>query len=186
MGSFEITTAKSTQDIEGILSLQKKNLPRNISAAEAASQGFVTVDHDHDILAAMNQKHPHIIAKADNEVVAYALIMLREFADRIPVLVPMFERIEQLFYQNEPIRPEQYFIMGQVCVAKSHRSMGVFPALYNGMQQQMKPHFDYIITEIAAHNTRSIRAHEKVGFETIDIYPSQGVEWHIVILPLRP
>ncbi len=189
MKPFKITTAKSDQDIHGILTLQKQNLPKNITTEEAASQGFVTVDHDFDILKAMNQKFPHIIGKSNtkqgqNEVVAYALVMLREFSNQIPVLTPMFERIENLQFNGQNITPDQYFIMGQVCVDKPFRSLGVFAALYEFMQAQMKPHFDYIITEIADTNKRSIRAHEKVGFVTIETYQSKDTIWHIVLLDL--
>ena len=189
MKSYQITTAQSAQDIQGILQLQKQNLPRNISAAEAVSQGFVTVDHDFGILNEMNQKYPHIIAKSigpqeNPVVVAYALVMLREFSSKIPVLVPMFERIEKLAYKGTPILPDDYFIMGQVCVDKPYRSLGVFAALYKKMQDLMHTHFKYIITEIAETNPRSIRAHEKVGFETLEIYTSKGTEWRIVLLDL--
>ena len=184
MSAYLVTTAASDKDIQGILNLQKQNLPRNISVDEAASQGFVTVDHDFDTLKDMNQDHPHIIAKDQDQVVAYALVMLRKFSSRIPVLVPMFNRIEKLQYRGQMISPEQYFIMGQVCVDKPYRSLGVFAALYTHMREQMKAHFKYIITEIADTNKRSLRAHEKVGFTTIETYTSDGTVWHIVLLEL--
>ena len=186
MKTFQGTTAASDQDIHGILELQRRNLPKNISANEATTQGFVTVNHDFNLLDAMNKPHPHIIAKAGEEVVAYALVMLRKFSAQIPVLTPMFERIENIQFNGQYITAEQYFIMGQVCVAKPFRSQGVFAALYEKMQQQMHPHFNYIITEIADTNARSIRAHEKVGFTTIETYTSEGTVWHIVLLELSP
>ncbi|TDR16774.1 GNAT family N-acetyltransferase [Marinicella litoralis] len=185
MSHIKITAARTRQDILGILKLQKENLAANVSPEEAKSQGFVTVKHDFSILHEMNQKHPHTIAKNSDEVVGYALVMLQEFSTKISVLLPMFKRINALRYQNNIIQPDQYFIMGQICIAKSHRSQGVFAALYQGMKQQMSPHFKFIITEIAETNTRSIRAHEKVGFETLDIYSSKGVMWRIVLLNLQ-
>ncbi len=184
MTDFQITSAKTEQDISDILKLQKQNLAKSLSSEEANSQGFVTVDHDFDILRAMNSPHPHVIAKDQDQVVAYALVMLRKFSSEIPVLTPMFNRIERLKYQDQLITPDQYFIMGQVCVAKPYRSLGVFAGLYAHMREQMKAHFKYIITEIADTNTRSIRAHEKVGFTTIDTYTSDETVWHIVLLDL--
>ncbi len=185
MAHFQIQPATSQQDISGILKLQKQNLANNLSAEEARSQGFVTLEHDFDLLHDMNQQHPHIIALCQGQVVGYALVMLQDFSDRFPLLFPLFERIEQLTYQNQTIKADQYFIMGQVCVAKSHRSQGVFAALYQGLKQQMAPHFDYMITDISSTNTRSIRAHEKFGFETIDTYSSDGTEWQVVLLNLQ-
>jgi len=49
----------------------------------------------------------------------------------------------------------------------------------------MRADFDYIITEISTRNHRSIRAHEKVGFETIKEYESDGKEWKIVLMPTK-
>ena len=73
-----------------------------------------------------------------------------------------------------------YFVMGQVCVAKDFRGQQVFSDLYQKMKTEMSSHFDCIVTEIATRNTRSIRAHEKVGFETIHIYEDETEEWAIV------
>jgi L-amino acid N-acyltransferase YncA len=177
---IQFETAQSDSDIQQILDLQQSNLPQNISDTEAKEQGFVTVHHNFSILSKMNEKYPHIIAKNEGQVIGYTLVMLPEFGNQIPVLVPLFKKIDGLHYENQALKESKYFIMGQVCVAKAFRGKGVFSGLYQQMREEMSPHFQYIITEIATRNTRSMRAHEKVGFKTIHIYSTPKEEWAIV------
>lgn len=176
----QFTTAKDKNDVQQILDLQYINLPKNISDSEAKEQGFVTVHHDFELLNAMNEPYPHIIAKDGNQVIGYTLVMLKNFGDQIPVLQPMFDKINSLHYNGDSLKKTPYFVMGQVCVDKAYRGQGVFAGLYQKMKTEMSPHFKYIITEIATRNTRSMRAHEKVGFETIHIFQTPEEEWAIV------
>lgn len=178
--------ATTPQDLQSILDLQKVNLPAHISAEEAISQGFLTVDHDFDLLEKMNTPFPHIIAKVDNEVVGYTLVMLRKWKNVFAVLVSMFDEINKIEYENVLLQDASYFVMGQVCVAKDYRGKGVFAGLYQEMKTRMKNDFDYIITEVATRNTRSMNAHSKVGFKSIKIYTAEnGEEWAILILHLK-
>ena len=87
---LQYTTSQSSIELQQILDLQSKNLPTNISTKEAIDQGFVSVHHDMAILEEMNKEYQHIIAKNKGKVVAYALVMLPDFRDKIPILKPMF------------------------------------------------------------------------------------------------
>ena len=175
------TTAKHDQDLRQILKLQQANREQDISQKEAIEQGFVTVSHEFDILEAMNKPYPHIIAKSQGTVIGYTLVMQRTFEKKIPVLVPMFEMINAIEYQGELLKDVTYFVMGQVCIDKSCRGQGVFRGLYQKMKEEMSPHFKYIITEVAIRNTRSMRAHKKVGFKTIKEYQADGENWAIIL-----
>lgn len=178
------TLSKTTHELQAILDLQQANLAKSISKEEALEQGFVTVVHDLSLLEKMNSPYPHTIAIDDDEVVGYAMVMLKELGNDIPVLVPMFDLINEIEYKGKALKDTNYMVMGQVCVAKTHRGQGIFRGLYNAMQEHLKGHFDYIVTEIAQRNTRSIRAHEKVGFETIKQYHAEGEDWVIVLLQI--
>jgi len=180
------TKASDDTHLEAIIQLQSQNLPTNISQQEADNQGFVTLQHDVDLLRRMNQPFPHIVALDDDQVVGYALVMLRLLEKEIPLLVPMFEHINPLVYAEKPLGEQSYFIMGQVCIAKSHRSQGLFEGLYQKLKEQMSPHFDYIVTEISSRNLRSQRAHFRIGFELIKEYQApNGASWMIVLLALK-
>jgi predicted GNAT family N-acyltransferase len=177
--------AESSIELKQILDLQHRNLPTNITKEEAREQGFVTVEHDLELLTEMNSPHPHIVARHDKKIIAYALVMLQKMEAKIPILVPMFEQINQIFYQGTLLRDAKYFIMGQICIDKTFRGMGVFRGLYNEMSKRMSPHFEYIITEVAKRNQRSLKAHYKVGFKNIKEYQSdEGEDWVIVLLDI--
>lgn len=173
----------STTDahLEQIMALQKANLPKNISIQEAREQGFVTVDHDMETLRDMNAPYHHSTAWAGEELAGYALVMETRFRDRIPVLIPMFELLDGIPWRGKPLEEWRYFVMGQVCVAKPYRGQGIFQGLYLDMRSRLSAHFDLVVTEISSRNPRSIRAHEKVGFENIHEYVGpDGEHWVVV------
>ena len=177
--------AHTDDDLHAILALQQANLPKAISAGEAREQGFVTVEHDFPLLREMNNLFPHAIAREGTELAGYALAMMPSFGDRIPVLRAMCERLDRLSWAGVPLSELRYGIMGQVCVAKPYRGQGVFAGVYEDLGRRMAPHFDLLVTEIAIRNTRSLRAHEKIGFVEMERFSEPGVEdWVIVGWPL--
>lgn len=186
-GDYKIRQAVSEHDLQQVLALQAANLRTTLDAAERQAQGFVTLTHDLALLRELNSPWPHVVAvRADSdEVVAYALVMLREFRERLPVLEPMFERLDRLDYRGQPLNSFRFYIMGQVCVAKAHRGRGLVERMYEEHKRQMSPHFDLIVTEIARANPRSIRAHEKAGLHVIHEYSTDDHgEWVIVAMEL--
>ena len=175
-------TAQTTGELQQILDLQLSNLPVTISERELKAEGFVTVHHDLETLQAMNESYGHILAKENDQVIGYALVMLREFEKRIPVLVSMFQKINAIEYQGEKLGNTSYFTMGQVCIAKGYRGQGIFKGLYQKMKEVMSPHFRYLITEVDERNPRSMRAHHKVGFKDILHYKGdKGEDWVILL-----
>jgi len=173
---IRMEVARSDATRRQILELQRENLAERLSPAEAAEQGFVTVRHDLGLLERIAGPHGHVVAMDGDRVVGYALVMLKEFASAVPILVPMFERIERL-----PIGGRPYFVMGQVCVAKERRGQGLFRSLYEELRRHMRGAYDIVVTEVAARNTRSLRAHEKVGFRPVLRYEDGGETWEIVV-----
>ena len=83
-------------ELEQILDLQRRNLARNLSEREMAESGFVTVEHTLDLLRRMHALVPGIVAKDGAELAGYALVMPVECRSFIPVLEPMFQRLEAL------------------------------------------------------------------------------------------
>tara|TARA_E500000318_G_C3546148_1_gene206791 strand:- start:67 stop:594 length:528 start_codon:yes stop_codon:yes gene_type:complete len=169
--------ADTLAELEQILDLQQRNLPKNISQEESTKEGFVTVEHTMDLLKAMNDVCGHIIAVEGNQVVGYALSMHPKFAKDIEVLRPMFQEIDTAL--NDDIN---YMAMGQICVAKSHRGQGIFRKLYQTMKENLPEGFDTIVTEVDGKNKRSLAAHAAIGFETLTIYNSGEKQWHIIML----
>jgi GNAT superfamily N-acetyltransferase len=174
------TTTSGIEDLKQILELQEKNLTRNLSRDEIQSQGFVTINHSLQMLQQMHDMSPSIIIKEDDRIVAYALTMLLEFSKLVPGLESMFERFASLRWNGKPLNDYSYYVMGQICVDKDYRGKGLFDLLYQKHKEVFSNRFDLIVTEIATRNTRSLRAHERVGFKTINVHKDELDEWEIV------
>ncbi|RME91770.1 MAG: GNAT family N-acetyltransferase [Bacteroidetes bacterium] len=174
-------TARSAQDMEQIIELQRLNLAATVGEEEARAQGFVTLVHDVALLTDMNREYGHSVAIDAGQLVGYALMMPRSFGSRIPALTAMLDQLAILPWQGRRLSTMRYFIMGQVCVAKSHRGRGVFAGLYQHLCSRLAADFEVVVTEIASHNTRSCRAHAKLGFIEIHRYlAKEDTEWIIV------
>lgn len=78
----------------------------------------------------MNEKALQIIAIEDNIVISYALVMVRETRDLIPVFIPMFNTFDQINFEGKRLSSHRFYAMGQVCIASSHRGKGIFRTLY--------------------------------------------------------
>ncbi|WP_420320630.1 GNAT family N-acetyltransferase [Flagellimonas sp.] len=169
--------ASTLNHLEQILELQQQNLYKNLTAKEKELEGFLTVEHTLSILKEMNDACGHIIALDNEKVVAYALCMHPMFAESIEVLKPMFHEINKVVKDKG-----NYMVMGQICIAKSHRGRGIFRRLYKTMKEKLPPGFDTIITEVDTKNQRSVNAHKAVGFTELKKYSSDGKDWLLISL----
>lgn len=185
MNSYLIYTASTIVHFQQIIELQLQSLLSTLTDYEAKTEGFVTLQHTSKQLAEMNVPYPHIICMDGDDLVGYTLVMLKLFKEAFPVIAPVIDIINELSYNKKCLGDSKYFIMGQVCIAKKARGQGIFKKLYDRLEEQMKSDFDYVITVISNQNKRSLRAHEKVGFETIKIDTSQGRDWIIVLKQLN-
>lgn len=182
---IHFTTVSTPEEVLQILDLQEKNLATSLSAETIASQGYVTVRHDPAVLQRMNETAPAVIAKIGDRVVGYAIVMPREFAPDVPILEPMFEMLNSLSWKNKPLRGNpRWFVMGQICIAEDYRGAGIFDGLYLKMKEVYRLKYDFTVTEVAERNTRSMRAHERVGFQTLHVYPdaTTGEVWRVIVL----
>jgi hypothetical protein len=179
------TTVASREEVRQIAGLQAANLASALTPEAIASQGFVTVRHDPDVLERMNGTAPGIIAKDGDRVVGYALVMPREFAADVPILAPLFQMLDALSWRGVSLRDwPRWFVMGQICIADGYRGRGIFDGLYRAMADAYRDRYDFTVTEVAARNTRSLRAHARAGFRPLHLYAdaTTGEEWHVIVL----
>ena len=182
MHEIKYTSYINDDDLKEILRLQKANLFSSLLPEEKASQGYVTVQHDFDLLKEMWVYEPGIVAKHGNEVIAYVLTMTANFADSIPLLIPLFDLFDIITYKGKPISSCNYMAVGQICIAKEYRGKGIFDDSYKAFRNLLNTKYDFAITEVATKNLRSLSAHKRVGFEEIHKYVSPtGEEWSVVI-----
>ena len=178
--SFIIKPVESTQELEQILALQNKNLVEHVALPDRQTNGFVTVKHGLQLLEQMNASAQQIIAKENNKVIAYALAMPREFSEHIPLLQPMFNMFETLSFRHKPLKKISYYVMGQICISQHARGKGVFEQLYLKHKEIYSHKFELCLTEVSSSNPRSMKAHEKTGFQTIHNFDDQTDNWNIL------
>ncbi len=130
----------------------------------------------------MNAIAPHLIAKDGERVVGYILAMTKASKALVPVLVPMFNQFDSLDFRGQPVSDFNYLVIGQICVDKSNRGQGLFDRMYAAYSEMFSTRFDFAITEIAVSNVRSIKAHQRVGFEVIHEFSDDTEDWAIVAL----
>lgn len=176
-----IKLTDTQEELQQILTLQEKNHVDNVSPDKKLSEGFVTVKHDLDLLVKMNNKARQIVAIENGKVAGYALVMLKEFDEMIPVLKPMFEMLEKLEFNHKRLIDYKYYVMGQICIDESVRGQGVFKALYLKHKECYSGQYEICITEVSTSNLRSMKAHLKMGFKYIHTFQDDTDTWNILL-----
>ena len=178
---FYFGFAESEHDLHGILALQKKNLVTALDNDEILSQGFVTVNHSFDQLQELSKIEKQVVCKVGGRVIGYLLAMTTASKQQIPALIPMFEMFEHLQLDGKPLSAYQYVVVGQVCIDKDHRGKGLLSECYSEYKKAFRDRYDFAITEIAARNARSLRAHARVGFQELSRYIESGKEEWVIV-----
>jgi hypothetical protein len=177
-----IQLVSNDAEIEGILRLQSANHAANLTAEQIASQGFVTVKHDFNLLKRMNGPYPSIIAKDGDTVVGYCIVMSPQFQNDVPALGKLFDAFNEITYRGKPLSEYDYLVGGQVCVAEGYRGQQIFDRLHWLYRDVYSPRFDLMATDISVRNQRSLNAHKRVGFEVVHIFTApDGEEWEVVL-----
>ena len=167
------------QEMEGVLALQQANLRKNISEEEAESQGFLMAEYDLAFLELLHKASPGIIAKDGEKVVGYSLVAVPETARHHDLLADLVENIERCTFQEKPV--ENYAIVAQLCVSKEYRGQDLVQKLYGGFRDHYANQYTYCVTDVAQANQRSLKAHQKRGFQVIDTLDYGGIGWNIVL-----
>jgi Acetyltransferase (GNAT) family len=175
-------SSNTTKDLTEIVTLQKENLRQNLADVELQAQGFVTVCHSLTDLEKMNQYERSLVVKDQNRVVGYVLAMTKNSRADIPILVPMFQIFDAIYFKEKLVSTYNYMVVGQVCIGKDYRGLGIFDKAYTAYKELFKERYDFAITEIATANQRSLQAHKRIGFTEIHRYIDENkIEWSIVI-----
>lgn len=172
---------ETEQELIGLKQLQTNNLRRIIGEEEAMKEGFVTSEYDLLLLQKMHAIHPSIIVKEGEEVVGYTIVTNKQVFGEHPELDHLFNTLDATTYNEKLLKEVHYILIGQVCVAKSHRGQGWVPKMYDYYKQLHAKTYPYLVTDISQANKRSIRMHQKIGFETIGTIEQVGTGWDIVL-----
>lgn len=173
-----VSTATTDAQLRQILELQHRYHAKTVSPEVAAAEGFVFAEHTLPLLRKMSALSPQAIGELDGRVVGYCLSLPSSLKTEVPALVPMFEQFERTLYRGQPLLAKRVIVGGQVCVDRPQRGQGLLRRLYEQLRDASDA--EVCVTEIAVRNVVSLRAHEKMGFETIATYRDASDEWAIV------
>jgi ribosomal protein S18 acetylase RimI-like enzyme len=185
MGIPEVKLVTISEEIKAIKELQNLNLRLHISDEEAASEGFLTASYTMEYLEAMNADAPSVIAKAGDEVVGYAMVTTQTMRAGHELMADLFNTIDRTSYGGRLLCESDYVVVGQLCVAKAFRGMGLVQRMYNHFKDCYADRYEYLVTDVAQANTRSLKAHKKSGFQVIDTLTYGGIGWDIVLWDWR-
>jgi GNAT superfamily N-acetyltransferase len=176
--------AYTDESIRQIIDLQKRNLKKYLSDAEKESQGFVTAEHTFEQLKKINDAEPSVVITDNGIVVAYAIAMLENAVSDMPVFDDLFYTVASLTYKNHPMTSYKYIFVGQLCIDKNYRGQGLVEKLYAFYKEELKTKYDFAVTDISEQNPRSLKAHQKSGFEVIHSFYDSFTEsnWNIVVM----
>ena len=181
---ISITTVQSEEDLLGIQELLRVNLRKNLSPDVQRSSGYLSIDYPLDFLRQVNRVAPSIVAKdSTSKLVGYSLVIPPEFASESPDLAELLSKISILDYKGKPLRDYTYYIMGQVCVADGYRGQKIFDRMFHKHYELYANRYQLLITCISEKNTRSLRAHTRVGFEVVHTFKNSDSDetWHMVL-----
>ena len=176
-----IKRVTETAELEGIKLLQQENLKTNLTGEEILAEGFVTAEYSLDFLKIMHEAGPSIIAKDDELVIGYALVADKLIRHHHDLLADLFNTIDNTLYKGKLLKDTKYVVVGQLCVSKQYRGMGLVQQMYDHYRNCLSGQFDCCITDIAQGNPRSLKAHIKAGFQVISTLNFGGVKWDIVL-----
>jgi L-amino acid N-acyltransferase YncA len=176
-----IKLVNNEEELKGIQVLQQQNLRKYLTESEALEQGFVTAEYSIEFLQNMHRAAPSVIAVADGKVVGYSLVALKSIREEHILLADLFNTIDHTKYQSKDLSQSDYVVVGQLCVGKGFRGIGLVEKLYQYFKDCYSNEFEYCITDVAQENQRSLKAHQKRGFQVIDTLMYGGFGWDIVL-----
>jgi ribosomal protein S18 acetylase RimI-like enzyme len=168
-------------ELEGIKKLQQENLKKTVGDTEALTEGFVTAEYTMEFLERMHSERPSIIAKDGDRIAGYALAAVKAIRFEHELLGDLFNTIDKTLYKNHLLKDAKYVVVGQLCVSKNYRGLGLVQRIYQQFKHILSADFDYCITDVAKDNPRSMKAHLNSGFQIIDTLQYGGLEWDIVL-----
>ena len=172
---------ETEQELIGLKQLQTNNLRRIVGEEEAMKEGFVTSEYSLALFKKMHAIYPSIIVKEKEEVVGYTIVTNKAIYGEHSELDHLFNTLDGTNYNNVFLKDVSYILIGQVCVAKSHRGQGWVPKMYDYYKNLHAKNYSYLVTDISQANKRSVRMHNKIGFETIGVIEQVGTGWDIVL-----
>ena len=180
-----IRLAIDTSDFEKISALNHANLKQYQTEESIREEGFVSWTYPVELLEKMHAYAPSIVAMDGEKMAGYALVARQEAASVHPELALLIDLLQGIQYEGKSLFQYRFYMMGQICVAKEYRGKGIPDAMYAYHREVNGDAFDFLLTTISTQNVRSIKMHERVGFEVIHTVNDRFGDWVVVVWDWR-
>jgi L-amino acid N-acyltransferase YncA len=160
---YEIALA-TREDIAGMLDLQEQNLRER--------GGTLSVRFTREWFEAALSDMPVIVARKGGLVVGYLVSSSLTAQGHVPIIAAMLRAY--------PAAPDAY-LYGPICVAESERGQDLPAALMSALSARLPGRQG--ITFIRRDNTRSMRAHGKIGMREVAEFTHGDAAIVVVVYP---
>ena len=160
---YEIALA-TRDDIAGMLDLQEQNLRER--------GGALSVRFTPEWFEAALGDMPVLVARKAGQVVGYLVSSSAAAQRHVPIIAAML--------QAYPGAPDAY-LYGPICIAQSERGQDLAAALMSALGARL-PNREGI-TFIRRDNTRSMRAHAKIGMRQVAEFTHDDAAIVVVVYP---
>lgn len=166
--------------------MQNENL-LDYLAPDERGDGFVSTPFTLELLQELQNPDTFFVARAaDGALAGYVFVGSWAFCARWPAFQVALERFP-LRWNDQPLKAEDTFQYGPVCVARAFRGQGVLPLLFERVKSEMRSRFEVGTTWINMANGRSLRAHvEKLGLVPLDEFAFDGKEFVLLGFETKP
>jgi hypothetical protein len=164
--------------------LQKRNLRSDLDLSER-SAGFLSGAIAREDIIAMNRDLAVIVCLDKSELLGFLCASSLDFNRKLPLPAKMIDRLGVIDFHGRKIDSLDSFVAGPVCVEKDKRGQGIFSGLYENLFVTTKDRFDLAVSLIDITNEPSLKAHQKIGYEIVDMFGHDGQEFYTVTLPLQ-
>lgn len=161
-------------DIEGARLLLDENFRGTLDTDEM-KDGFISVRFSFDDLKEMANDGITIVARAGDKIAGVLCTQTCDYNLRkVPLGARLIGAMQDKLISGVPIEADKSLVCGPVCISKDFRGQGVLVKLYDALKIAAAGKFTTGLTLVSQANPRSIRAHEKLGFEKIETFESDG------------
>ena len=163
------TRIGNNNDIDGVLSLQKRYLYNNLSEEERKS-GFVTTPFTIDQIQEIIKQNGLIVAENETStIIAYAFAGCWKYFEQWEIFRLMMSRFPLLALNGESITTDNSFQYGPVCIDEKYRGRGVLNLIFEEMRVEFLKRYPISVTFINKVNKISEKVHtKKLGWKIVD------------------
>jgi hypothetical protein len=173
-----------TADYDQMVALQEANLVSNLST-DQKSDGFLSRTFNAAELAAMNEDLCIIVCSDNGEIKGLLATGTTDYNKQFDLPSAMIARYQNAMFAGKSLADWVSFVAGPVVIDKSARGTGAFEGLYNELFLTLPPSYEVAVTLISTTNGRSLKAHEKLGYEKVDRFTWNDLEFDLLARRVR-